>query len=214
MHLEHGTEPVVGWRVWNVSDGAEGPTLWPATKDTDPWPRRRPFEARCAASRLLTRRHEAPDVDCVCGVYAGSTLGFVTRSRPAWPPAPVIGRASLWGRTIAHEQGWRAKYAYPDRLRLVCVVCAWIAPGPGEPIVVHGFRRRLYPLCDEHAGGLELPDGRRTRRVDTGPQELLHGLLDAYAVDILPAEPIAELIGRPAAAAVPPYIPSIRLIPR
>ena len=64
MSLEHGVEPVIGWRVWNLSDDVtDGPVLWPAGSGTDPWPRRRPLEARCTVSRVLTwrrGRHDAP----------------------------------------------------------------------------------------------------------------------------------------------------------
>lgn len=210
-------EPIVGWRVWNLSDDGPGPVLWPAgSGGADPWPRRRPFEARCSVPRLLSgrrRRHEAPDAGCRCGIYASDSLEIVRRERPAWPPAPVIGRVALWGRTIVHERGWRARLAYPERLRLACAICAWMEPGPGEPTVVHSFAGRLYPLCDEHAGGIQVPDGRRTRRVETGAASLQARLLDAYAVDLLAPGDLEPLYRRPAAPEVPPYFPSIRTVP-
>jgi hypothetical protein len=208
-------EPIAGWRVWDVSDGLDGPVLWPTKTNADPWPRGAPLEARCTRTRLelgRLKRHEAPDPGCTCGIYAADSLAFVERSRPAWPPPTVIGRVSLWGSVVAHEHGWRARFAYPERLRLMCAVCAWIEPGSGEPVVVHSFARRLYGLCDEHAGGLQLQDGRRTRRVETQPRELLDGLLAAYVVDLLPVEPVAGLFGRPPAPEVPPYVPTVRVL--
>jgi hypothetical protein len=217
MRVEQSSEPIVGWRVWNLSEDGIGPVLRAATSDTgDGWPRRRPFEATCAVPRFLPGlrpRHEAPDPGCRCGIYASTSLAIVDRHRPAWPPATVIGRVALWGRTIAHEHGWRARFAYPDRLRLCCIVCAWLEPGPGEPTVVHSFRRNLYALCDEHAGGIELPGGRRTQPVATTAKELRDRLLDAYAVDLLPAEPLEGLYRRPPAPEVPGFIPSIRVLP-
>ena len=99
------------------------------------------------------------------------------------------------------------------RLRLVCIVCAWIQPGPGEPAVVHEFIDRLYTLCGEHAGGIEVPGGRRTKPTDIDPGVLQSRLLEAYAVDLLPAEPLEPLFRRPAAAAMPGYFPSVRLVP-
>jgi hypothetical protein len=217
MTLEHGAEPVIGWRAWNLSDDvAAGPLLWPAGSGTDPWPPRRPLEARCAVPRLLTwrgGRHEAPALGCRCGIHASASLDVVARERPAWLPAPVIGRVALWGRTIAHERGWRARAAYPDRLRLVCVVCAWIEPGPGVPTVVHTFGDRRYSLCDDHAGGLELPGGRRTEPTDGDARTLQSRLLEAYAVDLLPPEPLEPLYRRAPAEQVPAYFPSIRLVP-
>lgn len=216
MQVEHGSEPIVGWRVWNLSDAADGPLLWPVAPGAPAWPPRTPTVATCSVSRLVTgrlARHEAPDAGCRCGIYASDSPTIVERGRPAWPPPTVIGRVAVWGRTIAHEHGWRARFAYPDRLRLACVACAWIEPGPGEPTVVHAFRRRLYGLCDMHAGGLQLQDGRRTKLVDLDPREVRDRLLAAYAVDLLPVEPIEHLFGRPAAPDVPPYVPTVRVVP-
>ena len=209
-------EPVTGWRTWNLSVEADGPALWPAGSGVDPWPHRRPVEARCAVPAMLRRHrgvHRAPAEDCRCGVYAARSLDDIRRERPAWPPAPVIGTASLWGTTIDHERGWRSRWAYPSRLRLACTLCAWVEPGPGTADVVHSFLGRLYPFCDEHAGGIELPGGRRTRPAGLDPTILQSQLLDAYAVDLLPLDPIVEFCRRPAAAEVPAYIPAIRSVP-
>ncbi len=167
--------------------------------------------------RLLTGRrgrHDVPDLRCRCGIYAGDSLDVIDRERPAWPPPPVIGRAALWGRTIEHERGWRARFGYPDRLRLACAVCAWIEPGPGIPLVVHRFGGRLYALCEVHAGGIQLPDGRRTEPIGTEPRALQSRLLEAYAVDLLPAEPLEALFRRPPAPDVPAFFPAVRVLSR
>lgn len=208
-------EPVVGWRIWNLAGDASGAVLLPAGSGADEWPHRRPIVARCTVPALLVgrKRHEAPDPSCRCGVYASRSLEIFGRHRPAWPPAPVVGRVSLWGRTIEHERGWRARFAYPDRLRLVCPVCAWVEPGPGVPEVVHAFGGRLYPFCEQHRGGIELPDGRRTRPIDLDAQILQARMLGGYAVDLLPPDALEVLYRRPAAAELPGYIPSIRIVP-
>ncbi len=214
--VERASEAVVGWRAWNLSVDADGPLLHPAGAGTDAWPRRHAMQARCTVPRVLTgrrARHEAPDIGCRCGIHAGNSLDVVARIRPAWLPAPVIGRVALWGLTVVHERGWRAGSAYPDRLRLACVMCAWVEPGTGLPSVVHRFGRRLYTLCDEHAGGIEVPDGRRTESVGDDPRELQARLLGAYAVDLLPAEALEPLYRRPAAPQVPGFTPSIRSVP-
>lgn len=119
----------------------------------------------------------------------------------------------MWGRTIAHERGWRARFAYPERLRLVCALCAWFEPGPGRPAVVHAFFERLYPLCTIHRGGIQVPDGRRTRPTGMDPGELQSRMLDAYAVDLLPAEPVEPLFHRPPTEEPAAYVPSIRVVP-
>lgn len=215
MSSEREDEPIVGWRTWNLSDRDTGPVLWPAGSGSDEWPRRRPMEARCSVPLVLTghrTRHEAPDLDCRCGIHASNSLGVVERQRPAWPPTPVIGRVSLWGRTIAHERGWRAQYAYPVRLGLVCIVCTWMEPGPGTPSVVHSFVGRLYTLCEIHQGGIEVPGGRKTKPTDMDPRVLQGRLLEAYAVDVLPTEPLEELFRRPPAPIMTGYVPFIRVI--
>lgn len=215
MSSEHVSEAIVGWRVWNLTDGPDGPVLLPAGSGSDAWPHRRPLEARCSVPRVLTgrlKRHPAPEIDCVCGVYASATLGFVARGHPAWPPPPVIGRAALWGRTIAHEGGWRARFAYPDRLLLACAVCLWMEPGPGEPAVVHRFGRRLYTLCGLHSGGLEVPDGRRTQPTGIDPRAIRDRVLGAYAVDLLPWEQVDGLCRRAPAPDLAAHIPVVRLL--
>ena len=84
----------------------------------------------------------------------------------------------------------------------------------GRPSVVHGFAGRLYPLCDEHAGGIQVPDGRRSRATGKDPSALEARLLDAYAVEVLPIERCARLFARPAAPSPPPYVPVIRTVPK
>jgi hypothetical protein len=209
-------EPVVGWRMWNLSEDASGPRLWPAGSGGDlVWPPRRPVEARCTIPRWLAKGgpHEPPGLECRCGIYAARSLDVFDRERPAWPPPTVVGRASLWGRVVDHDQGWRARFAYPARLRLVCAMCAWLEPGPGVPAVVHAFSGRLYALCAIHRAGIEVPGGRRTRPTGTDPAELESRLLDAYAVDLLPVEPLEPFFHRPPAPEPAAYIPSIRVVP-
>ena len=210
------SEAVVGWRAWNLTDDDDaGPMLWPTGSGVDPWPHRRPTEARCAVPFLLRgpRPHDAPNPECRCGIYAARSLQSVGTRRPAWPPPPVIGRASLWGALIEHELGWRGQFGYPNRLGLACVMCAWFESGRGGVAVVHTFGRRLYTLCDRHRGGIEVPDGRRTRPSGIDPRALHSRLLDAYAVDLLPAERLEPLYRRSRAAAAPSYVPSIRAVP-
>lgn len=206
----------MGWRAWNLSETDGDPSLEPAGSGTGAWPPRQAVVARCGAPALMTvgvGRHDAPDPRCTCGIYAGRSLDTFERNRPAWPPPTVIGTIALWGRIVEHERGWRARYAYPSRLRLACVVCAWVEPGSGVPVVVHGFAGRLFALCEDHRHGIELPDGRRTRATPHDPLALQARLLDAYAVDLLPAEVVGALFARPPSPAVAAYIPSIRIVP-
>jgi hypothetical protein len=215
--LETGTEPIHGWRLWRLGLTTEGqPGLLPAgSGGADTWVPRRTVVARCGVPALIrrTRRpHDAPDPRCVCGIYASRALGDAPREAPAYPTPPVAGTVALWGRVIEHERGWRAACAYPSRLTLVCTLCAGLEPGPGVPVTVHRFVGQLYPLCEQHRWGIQLPDGRRT--VDTGiePSALLADLLDRYAVDLLPFEAVEGLRSRPPAPAPPAFFPRIRVV--
>ena len=125
----------------------------------------------------------------------------------------MVGTVSLWGTVIEHEQGWRARFAYPARLGLVCSMCAWFEPGPGVPAVVHAFAGCLYTLCGMHRGGIQVQDGRRTRPTDLDPKALQARLLDVYAVDPLPMRLGRDALPEAADARSPPYFPSISVVP-
>jgi hypothetical protein len=214
---EPAIEAIDGWRAWDLSESRDhGPLLHPVGDGVDVWMPRRPMAARCGARPILSlfrAPHEAPDPACRCGIYAARSLDVFERSRPAWPPPPVIGTVALWGRVIEHQRGWRAALAYPARLRLVCSMCAWFEPGPGTPAVVHRFLDRLYPLCELHRGGIEVPDTRRSVATELDPVALQARLLDAYAVDLLPLERLAPLLRRPRTPDPPAYVPTIRSVP-
>jgi hypothetical protein len=211
-HLE---EPIEGWRVWNISEGATGPRLLPAGSGVDFWEPRQAAEARCGVPGILLAgigRHAAPDIRCRCGIYVSRSLDVLERPRPAWPPSPVVGTASLWGTVIEHERGWRGRFAYPSRVRLVCAMCAWFEPGTGVPEVVHAFGKRLYTLCATHRGGIQVPDGRRTQPTGMDPRELQSRLIETYAIDLLPEEAVRSLFEQPTTIARP-YMPSISVVP-
>jgi hypothetical protein len=210
-------EVVTGWRTWDLStDGEDGPVLLPVGSGVDAWPPRQALRARCGATPILSlfrRPHQAPDPACRCGIYAGRSLDAFDRPRPAWPPPSVVGTVSLWGRVVEHERGWRAAVAYPSRLRLVCAMCAWFEPGPGTPFTVHSFLGRLYTLCEQHRGGIQVPDTRRSAPTDLDPNALQARVLDAYAVDLLPLEPVAALFRRRRTPDPPAYVPTISVVP-
>jgi hypothetical protein len=211
----HLGEPIEGWRVWNLSEGERGARLLPAGSGVDSWLPRRATEARCGASGILIAgigKHPAPDIRCRCGIYASRSLEDFERPRPAWPPTPVVGTVSLWGTVIEHERGWRGRFAYPSRVRLVCAMCAWFEPGTGVPEVVHAFGSRLYTLCEVHRGGIQVPDGRRTRPTGLDPKALQARLIETYAIDLLPEELVRPLLDRPSTVARP-YLPSISVVP-
>ena len=81
------------------------------------------------------------------------------------------------------------------------------------PVVVHTFAGCAFALCAIHRGGIEVPDGRRTRPTGVDPVVIRSRLLDAYAVDLLPLDPIRSLFERARTPDPPAYIPTIRVVP-
>jgi hypothetical protein len=128
------TEPIVGWRLWHVRRHEDAFRLESFTWHHVSWPAGKRFEARCP-----THGDAAPAPGHECGIYAFRTrvlaedlLRRYTGVRQHYggrhhelPPlrrgCPIaLGRVSLWGRVLARENGFRAQYAYPYELFLIC----------------------------------------------------------------------------------------------
>lgn len=88
----------------------------------------------------------------------------------------------MWGRVVEHDLGYRAEFAYPARMRLVCSVCLTMGERPATPVVVAEEGGFALPLCEEHARSHR---GHRELRPST---EVEAELLSTYAVDILPED--------------------------
>ena len=97
----------------------------------------------------------------------------------------MLGRVALWGKVIEHERGYRARFAYPQRLRLICPFCFW-QWGPRGPVpdVVGWYPGgHLVPFCPTHLGV--------ARRIGMQPRWVLpaedvgQDLRERYAVDLL-----------------------------
>ncbi len=172
-------EPVIAWRAWALTGRPDGRKirLRPVAGPRLPWPYREPARARCKKGHL----HAAPAIDCTCGLHATHGTELLRRTKT---PA-VLGRIALWGTIVEHEFGFRAEFAYPQRLRLVCLLCFWLHGtfGSDPDIVAIAGRRRMLPLCEPHLG-TAIRYGLRPR-VTVGAATIERALLDAYAVDPL-----------------------------
>ena len=179
LKVEYGEEPVLAWRSWALSGTGTGERLLlrPVAGRAHPWPPRQIVRATCKRHRS----HDAPEVDCRCGLHASQSIAILTRTRcPA-----VLGRVALWGRVVEHDFGYRARFGYPQRLRLICQFCFWQhGAAVDTPHAVGWFPPdRLVPFCAEH---LEI-----ARAIGMRPWRLLEAsaieqeLLGAYAVDLL-----------------------------
>ncbi len=182
--LEPGTstisEAIESWRAWTLAGSRDGTdaSLRPIAGDGRPWPERRPARAECR------RRHRGPVPDpwCSCGLHAVHDPDALRRTRD---PA-VIGTVALWGRVVEHANGYRAELAYPQRLRLVCLLCFWQWGRSSSrcDVVVRHRGGRMVPLCEPHLE-LALRYGYRVRTV-LPAVDVQRTLLSGYAVDLLP----------------------------
>lgn len=93
--------PVVGYRVWQ----------WDATglKSLNGinWHPGKAMTAECKNKGC----GEAPQSNCTCGVYASRSLDHLRRI--GYTERRIHGEVCLWGTVIEHEEGWRARFAYP-----------------------------------------------------------------------------------------------------
>jgi hypothetical protein len=97
----------------------------------------------------------------------------------------VLGTVALWGRVIEHDLGYRAEFAYPQRVRLVCLQCFWQrgrsgAVPEGVAVIDHG---RMLPLCRGHLT-TAVQYGLRSRGT-LDAADVQSALQATYAVDIL-----------------------------
>ena len=179
LSIDTASEPIVAWRAWALTGHRDGTELLlrPVAKRARTWRPREVVEASCRTSRW----HEAPDPACTCGLHGTHGLEVLRKTKcPA-----VLGRVALWGRVVEHEHGYRAQFAYPQRLRLICQFCFWMTGARrAAPDHVGWFPRDvLMPMCDEHLAV--------ARRNDVSPRlvlpadEMAQLLRDTYAVDAL-----------------------------
>lgn len=115
----------------------------------------------------------------------------------SFPQVSVVRQVAMWGRVIEHERGWRSEFAYPQRLRMVCAVCAHVGRRRGDPLLVASLRAGLSEgfvltaVCAVHRESPAANSDRPYLPVD----EVLAPLLDRYAVDLLPSEAVRPLWG-------------------
>jgi hypothetical protein len=179
LSVDTASEPIVAWRAWALTGHRDGTELLlrPVAKRARTWRPREVVEASCRTSRW----HEAPDPACTCGLHGTHGLEVLRKTKcPA-----VLGRVALWGRVVEHEHGYRAQFAYPQRLRLICQFCFWMTGARrAAPAHVGWFPRDvLMPMCDDH-----LAVARRNEvspRVLLPADEVAQHLRDTYAVDAL-----------------------------
>jgi len=119
--------PIVGWRYWRLGDG-EG-LLRSLTGRHQQWEPGQALRARCRfdevdrsdwryrmVSGFSPEAHPAPSEGCTCGLYAARSLEDLRGQMLFGLNRMVVGEVSLWGKVIPGQRGFRAEYAYPERL--------------------------------------------------------------------------------------------------
>lgn len=119
--------PIVAWRYWRLG-GADG-LLRSLTGRHQVWEPGSPMRARCRfddvdrsdwryrmVSGFSPEAHPAPSEGCTCGLYAARSLDDLRGQMLFGLHRMVVGQVSLWGKVIPGQRGYRAEYAYPERL--------------------------------------------------------------------------------------------------
>jgi hypothetical protein len=134
------TEPVLGWRIWNLRDGHL--ESWAVNYRWEP--------GENTATCLAPNRPpcgSSPGRRCQCGFWGvWSPKQCLSRaSAPAEPPWHVIGLCMGWGTVALHgREGFRAERA---AVRCLFKDRPWgRSPGPGVPQPVRRWWRRALGL--------------------------------------------------------------------
>jgi hypothetical protein len=118
MSIPDYISPIVGYRVWTWD------TKGLKSLCGERWHPSQSLAARCRASAVVGTiagrveghdSHDAPQVNCTCGIHAAKTLHHFGAGYEQYG---IHGEVYLWGTVVEHERGWRAQLAYPKNLFL------------------------------------------------------------------------------------------------
>lgn len=106
-------EPIVAYRDFYPDYDESGDVIL-SSRNGVPWKPRKKQRALCyrKASTDPFSAHDAPKVNCTCGIYAFDTPDHQDMKDGAY----IWGEVYLWGDVLICESGYRAEFAYPKAL--------------------------------------------------------------------------------------------------
>lgn len=112
MRMPDYISPIVAYRAWQL-DATGLKSLC-----GELWHPGHQLAARCRTSVRTNDHyvHNAPQMNCTCGIYAAKSHDDLTRA--GYAGFEIHGEVYLWGTVVEHERGWRAEYAFPKELFL------------------------------------------------------------------------------------------------
>jgi len=155
-------EPIIAYRVWDRTErgllGGKGVTHTWIPKQPEVamcraqgggWMFNDPEQAHVVCDRSgVWSRASAPVAGCTCGIYA------LKNEADLWQQfhggeIDVWGSVKLWGRIIEHDTGYRAEFAYPDRLHVRGrEFAARVADLYGCDVIAEPRRPEVVPVPD------------------------------------------------------------------
>ena len=108
---------ITGWRAWALDETGEAARL-ASVVHPGRWPVKEPFSAEC---HRLPDLHPAPIASCECGIYVARSVheaAYHVELPSTRASVMPIGLATVWGKVVEGELGWRASRAYPEHLYL------------------------------------------------------------------------------------------------
>lgn len=109
-------EALVGWKGLHADERGQLHSPSEVTR----WPAGARLEAECKR-----RDHTPPGEHCGCGIYAVNSFDALKAAGYNWQAeytdhgllyVAVIAEVSLWGRVVPGLIGFRAQYAYPQKV--------------------------------------------------------------------------------------------------
>lgn len=112
MRVPDYISPVVAYRAWQL-DATGLKSLC-----GELWRPGQSLAAACRASVSGTAHHvhDAPLMNCTCGIYAAKSHADLRTA--GYAGFGIHGEVYLWGIVVEHELGWRAQYACPKNFFL------------------------------------------------------------------------------------------------